>query len=262
MGKLILKYKHKVMCNDSTVKENIDHLMGGEKADMIFTDPPYDISAEGKYNNSYKVDAINASEYEKWDKGFKFEKLLPLLTEFIHNKGNIFVFSSSYHCWKTFLPYLFDKFEICMQFIWAKKFAVSNVRQVGFAKSYEPAVYAWNKGHIFNAKKGLENYDVQYFASNEGGRSYDHPTSKPVALCKHIIELLSNDLVLDFFLGSGSTLIACEKTNRRCFGMELDEHYVDVILNRYLKFTDNQKDIILEENHKTFEEIKKERLGA
>jgi DNA modification methylase len=97
---------------------------------------------------------------------------------------------------------------------------------------------AYRKGHDWVAKPGTENYDYVLFSSNEGGRSYDHPTSKPVALIKHLVTFSNpSSLVLDLFLGSGSTLIACEKTGRRCFGMEIDPGYCDVIIERWKKFT-------------------------
>ena len=233
---------HRLMCGDSTDKGDVDRLMDGQKADMVFTDPPYNTNFDGKYNEVYTATkGVNTiDETKEWDKDFDVTITLDVVMDHTKPTTNYFIFPGWYPFWRKVFPFFHDRGEdwAAKPFIWCKKFAVSNVRQTSTANATEPCLMAYRKGHDFQAKPGTENYDYILLASNEGGRSYDHPTSKPVALCEHLITFsLDKSLVLDPFLGSGSTLIACEKTGRRCFGMEIDPHYCSVIINRWQEYT-------------------------
>lgn len=241
--------EHRLLCGDCTDKANIDRLMNGEKADMVFTDPPYNCNFDGKYDDVYKsTKGVNTIDKTKeWDSNFVVtEKALPNAIEVSSEKANYIIFTGWYPFWRYVFPFFHDKGNewAAKPFIWCKKFAMSNVRGTSLANATEPAILAYRKGHKWNSKVGTENYDWKDFSSNEGGRSYEHPTAKPIALCTHLITFGDlGDTVLDPFLGSGSTLIACEKTGRKCYGMEIDPHYCDVIIKRWEDYTGGKAEL-------------------
>lgn len=258
LGDLIEIGEHRLLCGDSTDSDQVAKLMNGEKADMVFTDPPYDCSAGGRNTEFYKMDVAKGKEIEKFgDKQFNMDSFLPNLFLIQKANTNNIVFTGTYTLWSQAMPFFHENFDVAGIGIWSKPFAVSNVRGVGFAKSYEPFVYSWNKPHTFNPAKGVENYDVIHMASNAGGRSYNHPTSKPLKLVGHLLRILSNEkeLITDLFLGSGSTMVAAHQLKRKCYGMELDPKYCQVIIDRMKKLDPN---IEIKINGKKYEPKEKE----
>jgi DNA modification methylase len=243
--------EHRLLCGDATNIQHVERLMGGQKFDLLLTDPPYNSNLDGRKDDVYTTtkSVNNIHETKKWDANFNVtESVLPNALLVSHLKSNYMVFPGWYPFWRYVFPFFMNLGDdwAAKPFIWCKKFAISNVRQSSFANATEPVIVAYRKGHFWNAKKGTENYDHILMASNEGGRSYDHPTSKPVALLQHLVEVASdvNHLVLDLFGGSGSTLIACEKTNRKCFMMEIDPHYCSVILERWEKYSGKTAELL------------------
>ena len=225
--------EHRVMCGDSTSSDDVAKLMNGEKADMVFTDPPYgvDYSGRGK-NTSNKIKNDNLGIQETANMIFS-----ALTSAYIYsNEGaTIFVWHADS---KEGLRPLFEKafidsgWGLRATIIWSKKQA-----SMGFAdyrSQHEPCLYGW-KG----AKKERVTDRTQTTIWEEGRDSkYVHPTQKPTALAERAFKNHKKTVnVLDLFLGSGSTLIAAEKLNRKCYGMELDEKYCDVIINRWEQFT-------------------------
>lgn len=193
---------HFVMCGDSTDKANVELLMNGEKADMVFTDPPFP-------NNS----------------GIMHEMIVGIEDAF--NNARTFCNHTMIWFWDNLQNTPFDE-KINARHIWHK-------------------TNGWQAGHfeMMNEYRGNEERgeckvyshpNVGVLKRSEVG---GHLTPKPTALPVEIMleKTKENHLVLDMFLGSGSTLIACEKINRICYGMELDPKYCDVIRKRYAKFT-------------------------
>jgi len=225
MGNLILKSRHRVMCGDSTMIDDVEKLMNGEKADMVFTDPPYGINEE--------TDRAFASPTRK-AKGNTFDKIIGdnstntaidcyNLCEGL--KIPIMVFwGANYYCHS--LP------ESANWLVWDKR---EDDKERDMNSDCE---LAWvkskaNSVRIFRHKwKGM-------IKASEHGQGRVHPTQKPIALAEWCFNEYRKDAksVLDLFGGSGSTLIACEKTGRKCFMLELSEQYVDVIMARWEKFT-------------------------
>ncbi len=230
--------EHRVICGDCTDKGVVETVMRGDKIQLLLTDVPYDVSQDGRYD-SYDFGITKAKDFEHFDKGFDPLPFLELFYEIIPSGANWFVFVGAFHMGLPVYQYLYNKLEVCSPWVWVKKFAIHNIARVGYAKAHELALYAWNKPHYFDTLQGVDGYDYGIFASNEGGRSYAHATSKPLALFDRIIRQLSDKdfVVCDPFLGSGTTLIACETLNRRCIGIELDPSYVAVTLQRYLDTT-------------------------
>jgi len=223
-GDLWLLGGHRLLCGDSTKAEDVARLMDGEKADMVFTDPPYGIGKD------IENDDMAGNEFLQWNKDWV--SILP-------TKDNVnFV---SYHSTRTF-PSLLNasvecgwSFEKIFFFYRPDKFPAHTWNNWMMTSQ---AILLFSKGKPKYKKVSPAHQDVFTVTSSGLGKDkVDHPTQKPVS---HLIDMLSHfevDIVADLFGGSGSTLIACEKLNRRCFMMEIDEHYCDVIIKRWEDFT-------------------------
>jgi DNA modification methylase len=231
LGDLFEIGEHKLLCGDSTDSDSVAKLMNGEKADMVFTDPPYKIETEGGCNGSIgkglrkqKASIEFISNFEPTE----FLQVLPLI--FDKNKLNAYIF-----CNKELLPdYLVWARDIGYSFnvlIWKKPNAIP------IGDSHRPDIeylILFRKNAIWN--NGLK--DVNYSRCLEYGREKGlHPTMKPIELIANEMQISSNknSLVFDFFLGSGSTMVASHQLKRKCYGMELDPKYCQVIIDRMKK---------------------------
>jgi DNA modification methylase len=235
---------HRVLCGDSTKEEDVNRLMGGNKADMVFTDPPYKIETEGGCKGEIGKGLRKQGESIEFISDFNPSGFLRNIKTVFNKNFNSYIF-----CNKELLPdYLFWAKENKISFnvlVWKKPTAIP------IGDSHRPDIeylLLLRKNAIWN--NGLK--DVNYSRCLEYGRESGlHPTMKPVDLVENEIKISSNknSRVVDFFCGSGSTLIACEKTNRKCFGMELDEKYTDIIRDRYIEFCiKNNKEPIVKLN--------------
>ena len=203
---------HRLMCGDSTKIEDVELLMNGEKADMVFTDPPYGIGYEYE---SYKD--ISGDDYEDFCN--KWFNILKEMVDFI-------VISTG---WK------YNRFwqnkEPSDNFYWICRNKMTGGSASHFRKC-EP-ILIWGKPY--------KRYDFDFFEQTtqiEKELNGKHSCPKPVDLIKNILDgCVNGGNILDVFGGSGTTLIACEKTNRKCFMMEIDEHYCTVIIERWQKYT-------------------------
>jgi len=234
-GDIWLLGRHRVMCGDST-SDDVDVLMDGNKADMVFTDPPYNVSFNGR-SGKYKViknDSLEEDEFEKFitDTTNKIKELNP----------------KSYYVWCNWKFYgiLQNKLKFKSCIVWAKN------------------VFGMGNGYRHQHEFCLFNGDVDNFIKNESDlwevkkdTNYVHPTQKPIELSVRAFSNHATQLnVVDLFGGSGSTLIGAEQTGRNCYMMELDEKYVDVIVNRYIAFKESSDDVKLLRDGKeyTYEE--------
>ena len=235
LGDVWLLGNHRVMCGYSTSIDDLDLLTENQKADMVFTDPPYNVAFNGR---SGKFDVILNDNLSSVD----FE-------EFIKNWLQVFYMhkTNSYYicCNWAFYGILQKELNPKTCIVWAK-----NV--FGLGKGYRHQ-------HEFILFDGLIDPSI----TNESDlwqikkdSKYQHPTQKPTALAERAINNSTkiNNIILDYFGGSGSTLIACEKTNRKARLMELDPKYVDVIVQRWQDFTG--KKATHEKTNKTFDEMK------
>ena len=228
LGEIYQLGRHRVMCADSTVKENVEKLMDGNKADMVFTDPPYGIAIVGKDG---KVGAGNIAKNQVYADVMgddttdtakaHFEVIKGISAKQIIWGGNYFV---------DFLPFspgwiIWDK----RGEMTSNNFADGEMAWCSFPTRVRIYKQIWN-GMI---REGESEKRV-------------HPTQKPINTLADILKdhTENGDTILDGFLGSGSTLIACEQTDRTCFGMELDCRYIDVIIRRFIKFTNGEQPVI------------------
>lgn len=224
LGDIWLLGEHRLMCGDSTIVTDVDRLMDGSRADMVFTDPPYGV----EYQSNMRV------------KSKKFEVLvnddiLLDITPIIESvsEGWVFVWTS----WKVqnkwvelFSPLGYPNNMI----IWHKPGGGIGDLKKTFSSDYEVAL-VWNRGANLCGKRIGSVWTI----NKDGSSQYKHPTQKPVALSEEALDKCTNKnaKVLDLFGGSGTTLIACEKLKRKCYMMELDSKYCDIIIQRYENYT-------------------------
>lgn len=231
---------HKLMCGDSTKIEDVEKLMNGVKAEMVFTDPPYGMnlntdfsSMQSRLDFAKKKNFMGGKKYRQGTVDDFNPKMIELILSL--NIKEIFLWGADYFA--ELLPeknkgswivwdkrsngnddiesdYLSDKmYGSCFELCWSKNKHKRDIARVKWAGVF-------GKDQEFDHKRY-------------------HPTQKPIKLCRWFIEKYSdtNQKILDLFGGSGSTLIACEQLNRQCYMMELDPHYVDVIIKRWEQFT-------------------------
>ena len=251
-GDIWLLGNHRLMCGDSTMIDDVEKLMNGEKADMVFTDPPYKIQTKGGTKSDLSQLLKRQGESIEFIADFNPADFLSVLPTVFNKNMNSYVF-----CNKELLPdYLVWARDSGYSFnvlIWKKPNAIP------ICDSHRPDIeylILFRKNAIWN--NGLK--EVNYSRCLEFGREKGlHPTMKPVELIENEIKISSNSgsAVVDFFNGSGSTMIACEKANRRYFGIELEEKYCDVSIKRWEQYTG--KKATLESTSQTYEELKAER---
>jgi DNA modification methylase len=244
----ILGGKHRVLCGDATKKEDIERLMDGKKADMVFTDPPYGVSYSDKNKFLNAIDKGNCiqkpieNDHKAVD-DLKDNIIFPSFCNiklFLKDNGTYYITAPQGGDLLLMMMMMMDKSGLPLRhmLIWVKNNHV--LGRTDYNYKHEPILYGWINKHTFygNGKYLFSTWEIP-----KPNKSDLHPTMKPVELIENAIlnSTLINHLVFDPFLGSGSTLIACEKTNRICYGMEIDPHYVDVIVTRYCKFTGNSK---------------------
>lgn len=264
IGDIYILGKHRVMCGDSTKTDDVLKLMNGYKADMVFTDPLYSVNYSGRdknTKNTIKNDNMGESEFYEF-----------LSDVFKCYKEAVKISAPFYVCHSSSSQIAFEKamaetdLIVKNQIIWNK--TIASMGWGDYRGKHEPIFYAtyrkkkvnfygdrsqytvWDESwDIKKIKKQLEKIAKK---QDKGGSTvwkisrdvdYKHPTQKPIELLEIAIKNSSKreDIILDLFLGSGSTLIGSEKTERICYGLELDPKYIDVIVQRYVDYTGNEE---------------------
>lgn len=219
------------MCGDSTDAASVAILMNGQKADLWLTDPPYNIAYEGKTK-----DKLTIQNDKQEDANFRtfLKDAYNTSIENLRTGGVYYIWLASTELY-NFIGALFDNgLELRQVLVWNKNSMVMGRQD--YQWKHELCLYGWKEGthRWYNDRKQTTVIDWE-----RPTRSEDHPTMKPVGLFGYQIQNSSKkgDLVLDTFGGSGTTLIACEQLGRKCYMMELDPKYCDVIRKRFWKFT-------------------------
>ncbi len=244
LGDVWLLGKHRLVCGDSTIVDHVDKLMGKDKANLVFTDPPYGV----EYQSNMRVKSDKFSVIANDD---KYLDILPIIEMF--SKGWVFVWTS----WKVQTKWIemFKGFDYPTNIvIWHKPGGGIGDLKKTFSSDYEVAL-VWNRGAELCGKRIGSVWTI----NKDGAGTYVHPTQKPVALSVEAIDKTTKDgnIVLDLFCGSGSTLIGCEKTGRCARLMEIDPKYVDVAIERWQNFTGQEA--TLESTGQAFNELRSER---
>ena len=233
-GDLWILGNHRLLCGDSTVLSDVERLMNGQLADMAFTDPPYNVD----YGNSAKDkmrgkdrrimnDALGDGFYQ-----FLYDACLNLL---LVTKGACYVCMSSSELHTLQKAWLDAGGKWSTFVIWAKN--TFTLGRADYQRQYEPILYGWKQGSDHYWCGDRSQSDIWNY--NKPRVNDLHPTMKPVELVERALQnsSKSRDIVLDLFGGSGTTLIACEKTNRQARLMELDPKFADVIVKRWEEYT-------------------------
>lgn len=234
-GDIWLLGKHRLMCGDSTQKEAVMRLMNKQEADMILTDPPYNVDYEGKTEDALKIENDNMSETEFYN--FLLDSFKNMY-ESAKNGCGIYVFHADTEGLNFRNAFKSVGFKLAQCLVWVKNNFV--IGRQDYQWKHEPILYGWKEGAGHYFVDDRKQSTVLEF--DKPVRNAEHPTMKPIDLLVHLIKNSSkeNDLILDLFGGSGSTLIAAEQTKRICYTMELDPKYCDVIVKRWENLT-NQK---------------------
>lgn len=225
--------RHRLMCGDSTIRENVEFLMDGQKSEMIHTDPPYNVDyGANKKRPSWNIREIKNDKQtpDQWEKFCK--DLYLIFKEF--NEGDIYMWGASEPEGMRMRLWLVEfGCHWSATIIWKKQQLVLSPAK--YQRMYEPCFYGWFEKSSF----GEDRTQTEVWEVDRPRISKLHPTMKPIELCEKAILNSSNQegIILDLFGGSGSTLIACENTNRSCRIIEIDPLYCDVIIQRYANHT-------------------------
>jgi DNA modification methylase len=253
LGDVWVLGNHRLMCGDSTSIDAVEKLMAGEKADMVFTDPPYGVAYEGGHNTKKRTQIKNDALEGENLTGL-FYGALSVAHIVTHDHAAFYVWYASGKSVETFaaLSDLPLKLRAIIQ--WYKVRSGLGAFMSQYIPNCEPCIYAYKDGSSPQWFGPTDEKTVWELKKEQ--RNDFHPTQKPIELPERAINNSSkkDQIILDLFGGSGSTLIACEKTSRHCRMMELDPAYCDVIVTRWQDFTG--KKAIHEVSGKTFDEIK------
>ena len=230
--------KHKLICGDSTILNNYEKLFNENKADLLMTDPPYNVDYEGKTK-----DKLTIQNDSKNDDDF-----LQFLTDAFNNCAihlklgcSFYIFHSDWYGLEFRQSIKNSDLELKQNLIWAKNSMVMGRQD--YQWQHEPCLYGWKKGSSHSWYSDRKQTTIIKY--DRPSKSKLHPTMKPVGLVEYLMKNSSKqeDIILDPFLGSGTTLIACEKQSRICYGVELDPKYCDVIIKRWENFTGKKAEL-------------------
>ena len=245
LGDVWILGEHRVMCGDSTSKEAVDILMDGEKADMVFTDPPYGVSYNGGHNEK-KRKGIKNDTLDGVDLSNLFQDSINIACVFSKDTSPFYIWYAGGKSVETFAGLSNTPIQVRAIICWYKIKSGLGAFMSQYIPNYEPCIYGFKEGKSIQWFGDTDEKTVWEFKRDN--RNDYHPTQKPIDVVTRALNNSSklHDVVYDAFLGSGSTLIAAEKTKRKCYGMELDPKYCDVIVKRWEDFTG--KKAHLEEN--------------
>lgn len=236
--------RHRLMCGDSTLTEDIKALTDGKTVEMVFTDPPWNVNYGATDHPNWKSRTIQNDCMSTEDFKEFMDKSFARMAESMVVGGMAYVVMSAQE-WGSLMPALADNgFHWSSTIIWNKDRLVLSRKD--YHTRYEPIWYGWKDGapriHPLTDRQQCDVWDIPRPTKSE-----EHPTMKPVELVQRAIENSSKrgNFILDQFGGSGTTLIASENTGRTCFMMELDPKYVDVIVNRYINKVGTSDEVYL-----------------
>jgi DNA modification methylase len=237
---------HKLLCGDSTKREDVEKLMGGELACMVFTDPPWNVNygaVEEKNAQGYKPRTIMNDSMDTEDFREFMEQAFSCMSKASEPGAMTYVVMSAQEWGNVMLALSDNDYHWSSTIIWNKDRLVLSRKD--YHTKYEPIWYGWKDGAPRNFPlQDRKQSDVWDF--DRPSKSDEHPTMKPIELVARAIKNSSGpgSNILDLFGGSGTTLIAAEKTGRRCFMMELDPKYCDVIIRRWEELTGEKAELV------------------
>ena len=236
--------RHKLLCGDATKAEDVQRLMGGKRANLIVTDPPYGVSFKSASGLTIQNDSIKDEEF------YSFLLLaLKNMADALEKGGAAYVFHADTEGLNFRRAFVDAGFHLAGCCIWVKDSLV--LGRSDYQWQHEPVLYGFLQNGKHPWYSDRKQTTIWNFAKPK--RNENHPTSKPLDLMAYPIANSSqeNSIVLDTFGGSGSTMMACEQTNRICYMSELDPKYASVILRRYVEDFGNADQVSVERDGKT-----------
>lgn len=225
----VIEYRHKLLCGDSTKAEDVARVMGGEKADMVFTDPPYGVDYDGGHFHSGDVKIKRARTKLSGDTNAElYSKFLPVMLPFID--GPVYMWFADKKAADVYNAVNDAGYEVHALIIWHKINATYAAMNAQYKQRHDSCLYFKPKGSTLRWCGPTDEctvWEEKRDASNEF-----HPTQKPIELSARAIKNHDATVIADFFAGSGSTLVSCQNLNRKCRGIEISPDYCAVILQR------------------------------
>lgn len=237
LGEIYQLGRHRVMCGDSTKIEDVEKLMNGKKADITFHSPPYNVG----HNLGYK----NDNKYENYkDDNPEYDTLLNETTNNALNYSRYAFVNLQFlaNNKRNIINYLMTFRDVFVDILFWKKSQVAPAMANNVLNSQVECIFVFSNHNqsraidTGNFRGNLSNF-IETNSNSRNENSDIHNAGFPVEFAHHFVSNFSKESVIDLFMGTGTTLIACEQTNRTCYGMELDPKYVDVIRKRYTKYT-------------------------
>lgn len=246
-GDIIEIGRHRLLCGDATKEEDLIKLFNDKKADLYVTDPPYGVNYTGGTKDKLKIqgdDLGDEGTINLWERAFD------MALKYLNCGASIYATVPAGRLQALFMRVMLDKNALRQSMVWNKGQLVMGHSDYHY--QHEPILYGWKEGaaHYFiNDRTKTTVFDIKKPTANES-----HPTMKPVALFFEFINNSSKEdqICFDSFLGSGTTMVACEQLNRVCYGMELDTKYCQVIIDRMKALV---PDIVVKNNGKLFEYV-------
>ena len=238
--------EHRILCGSATKIDDVERLMEGEMADLIVTDPPYNVAYTGKTKDALKID--NDSMDDGDFRQFLLDAFVSMFSV-MKDGGAFYVFHADSEGLNFRSKLTEAGFMIKQCCIWVKNSLVMGRQD--YQWQHEPCLYGWKPGESHNWFSDRKQTTVWNF--NRPQKNTEHPTMKPIELIAYPISNSSKkgDIVLDLFSGSFSTMIACEQLRRKFRGTEIDPRYIDVGINRWVKLTGQEAYRIEEDGTKT-----------
>lgn len=232
---------HRLMCGDSTQSDDVRKLTKGELIDLLITDPPYGVDYVGKTKNALKIENDSKND----DEFIEFLKKAFLAADSIMKPGAVFyIWHADSKAYVFRMACQMIGWEVRQVLIWVKNSMV--LGRQDYQWKHEPCLYGWKSGagHLWAS----DRKQTTVLEFDRPTRNAEHPTMKPIPLFDYQIKnnTKGGDTVLDLFAGSGTTIMACEQNGRKAYCMEFDPKYVDVIIDRWEKYT-GRKAVLLSE---------------
>ena len=255
-GDVWLLGRHRLVCGDSTKPDTFDTLMDGKKANLVITDPPYNVNYEGSAGKIKNDNMENDAFYRFLLEAFKNTEAV------MSSDASIYVFHADTEGLNFRRAFADAGFTLSGCCIWKKQSLV--LGRSPYQWQHEPVLFGWKKSGKHKWYAGRKETTIwEYDKPKKNG---DHPTMKPIPLLAYPIKnsSVTNSIVLDPFGGSGSTLIACEQTDRICYTIELDEKFCDVIVKRYIEQTGSadKVSVVRDGSERTFAEVSAEETAG
>ena len=241
LGNIYKLGRHRLMCGDSTSKEDVSKLVAGRKVDMLLTDPPYNVAYEGKTESALTIQNDDMTN----------DEFLNFLTSAFNASDSVMKSGAVFYIWHAEsegynfrLACVNTGWKVRQTLIWKKNHFVMGRQDYQWI--HEPCLYGWKSGagHLWAA----DRKQTTVLSFDKPLRNAEHPTMKPIALFDYQIKnnTKGGDAVLDVFGGSGTTIMACEQNGRDALVMELDPRYVDVIIKRWEDYTGQKAELVEE----------------